>query len=207
MPLDKRLNKDIHESVNKHYVLTNDMAKEYARRFGLETPRQVSSSYRRIWDPDTGVAPSAERVAQDVLLVWNDAIPRIIKGRGICLDDNTIKGNRNEQRTDGERNMKWGGSRKRKLPMNSYGGDDIHVDANAGIQVKIEKGKTSLVKVLAEQARKLTELKMEVLEASTLSALGYELNSLGGGDESVNLILVDRDAELDVEENISTVNV
>ena len=92
------------------------------------------------------------------------------------------------------------------MPMDSYGGDDIHVDANAGIQVKIEKGKTSLVKVLAEQARKLTESQTEVLEASTLSALGYELNSLGGS-ESDDLILVDRDAELDVEENISTVNV
>jgi len=121
--------------------------------------------------------------------------------RGICLDDNTIKGNRHEQRTGGERNKKWGGSRKRKLPMDSYGGDDIHVDANAGIQVKIEKGKKSLTKVLAEQARRLTESQTEVLEASTLSALGYEFDSSSGG-ESDELILVDRDAE-DVEENIS----
>ena len=87
MPLDKRLNKDIHEAVNQHYVLTNDLPKDDPRRFGLETPRQVARSYARIWDPDTGVAPSPERIAHDFLLVFEDALPRIVEGKGICLDD------------------------------------------------------------------------------------------------------------------------
>ena len=57
MPLDKSLNKDTHESVNQHYIITNDLAKDDPCRFGLSTPREVAHSYKRIWHPETGVAP------------------------------------------------------------------------------------------------------------------------------------------------------
>ena len=107
MPLDKRLNKDIHEAVNQHYVLTNDLPKDDPRRFGLETPRQVARSYARIWDPDTGVAPSPERIAHDFLQVFEDAVPRIVEGKGIC---NKIAGRRHAK--GNKKNEKWKGPRK-----------------------------------------------------------------------------------------------
>ena len=206
MPLDKRLNKDLHEAVNKHYILTNDLGKDDICRFGMETPRQVSSSYRRIWDPDTGVAPSSDRIVQDFKLVWEDAIPRIIAGKGICLDDNSIKGKRHTKRT--KVSGKWGGKRVRKQETSNYDGGHgiLHQHAMNGIRVKIEKAENDFAKLMASQSEKLGAAQANGLEDSTLDALGYALEE--GGDED-EIVLVDRDAEMEdvgAEENFSTDN-
>ena len=223
MPLDKRLNKDIHESVNQHYVLTNDLPKEDPRRFGLETPRQVARSYARIWDPDTGVAPSPERIAHDFLQVFDDALPRIVEGKGICLDDNKIAGRRHAKGK--KKNEKWGGPRKRKLALDNYGTYVLHQDARHGIKVKLEKGKRDFERVAAKELEADKEQKEQeaeraaikrvsetqrdtlgtddigILGESMADALGYEIVvSDEGGDEEV--VLFDRDAEIiDVEES------
>jgi hypothetical protein len=213
MPLDKRLNKDVHEAVNQHYVITNDLRKDDARRFGLETPRQVARSYERIWDPDTGVAPSPDRIAQDFLQVFDDAIPRIVEGKGICLDDNKIAGRRHAKGK--EKNEKWGGLRKRKLAFDNYGTYLLHQDARHGIKVKLENAKRDFERVAAKELEALASSKekeqeaeraallrvsetqreslvdntVEILGESMADAAGYELV----GDE---LALFDRDAEI-----------
>ena len=197
MPLDKRLNKDLHEAVNQHYILTNDLLKEDPRRFGMETPRQVASSYIRVWDPSTGVAPSSKRIVQDFIAVFHDAVPRIIGGKGICLDDNAISGRRNERKR--KRSEKWGGKRKRKLALDNYGTYELHEDAKYGVKVKLEIAKGDHKKLVELQRKQLSESQCDILGESTADALGYEVNE--EGDEIVH---VDRDAEIGGAEEVST---
>ena len=197
MLLDKRLNKDLHEAVNQHYILTNDLLKEDPRRFGMETPRQVASSYIRVWDPSTGVAPSSKRIVQDFIAVFHDAVPRIIGGKGICLDDNAISGRRNERKR--KRSEKWGGKRKRKLALDNYGTYELHEDAKYGVKVKLEIAKGDHKKLVELQRKQLSESQCDILGESTADALGYEVNE--EGDEIVH---VDRDAEIGGAEEVST---
>jgi len=172
MPLDKRLNKDTHEAANQHYILTNDMNKDNPKRFGLETPNQVSSTYERIWDPITGVAPTPNRIAQDIERVFTDAIPRIIQGRGMCLDDNCQKGKRFAKR--GTHNSKWGGDHRRKLALNNYGAYNIYPDACEGVEIKLEKAK-----------KDFNGVKLEKLELTMADALGLKLD---GEDDDKALV-------------------
>jgi len=152
MPLDKRLNKDLHEIVNQHYVLTNDLKQEDSRRFGLETPKQVALSYKRIWDPMNGVGPISDRIVQDINLVFEDAIPRIIIRKGKCLDDNNIVGRRYETKTgENKSNSNLGGKRVRKLALDCYGTHNWHKDVDYGIQVKLEIAKSTFTGVKLEQ--------------------------------------------------------
>ena len=196
MPLDKRLNKDLHEAVNQHYILTNDLPKEDLRRFGMETPRQVARSYSRIWDPSTGVAPRSKGIVDDFLAVFTDAIPRIIEGKGKCLDDNAISGRRNERK--GEKSEKWGGKRKRKLALDNYGTYDLHNDARHGIEVKLEIAKHDYQKVVKSQREKLADSQCDVLGESTADACGYELNEKGD-----DIVRLDRDAEIDGVDDVT----
>ena len=189
MPLDKRLNKDIHESVNQHYIATNDLPKEDSRRFGLETPKQVSRSYERLWDPNTGVAPSPERVATDVERVFSDAIPRIIRARGKCLDDNNVKGNRHNKSSI--KSAKWGGRRKRLLALDNYGKYQFHKDCELGLAIKLEKAKADFTGIKNESALKKELLPpLKALEDSMADALGYTLK---GDGESQELVFVGKD--------------
>jgi len=185
MPLDKRLNKDVHKAVNQHYILTNDLPKDDERRFGLETPKQVASSYKRIWDPDTGISPSSDRIAHDIQLVFTDAIPRIIKGRGFCLDDNNQKGRRHDKNTTGKKSTKWGKGGKRTLVLDNYGTYAIHSDARVGMKVKIEKSLADFEGVKVKIAKSLEDfdgVMLEVLGESTADALGYVVEGDGDGD-------------------------
>ena len=71
----------------------------------MATPRSIFSAVSRIWDPDTGVSPTSERIVQDTLKVLESSKKIVQHGGGIvpglanrnghrnnrCQDENTIK--------------------------------------------------------------------------------------------------------------------
>ena len=142
-PLDSSLNKDVHESVNCHNMLTNELPRNDKRKFGHSTPKEAASFYKRIFHPETGVAPKPSRITHDIQKVFEYAAPQIIEKRGTVLDKNNRKGRRYEENHRKPR----GGKRVRLLKDNDYGGalDDIHTDAKFGQKFKIEKAKKGLV--------------------------------------------------------------
>ena len=96
--LDSSLNKDLHETVYRHIQFTSKLDKGDPCKFSISTPKIGTSSYLRIFDPSTGVAPISERIVQDTKRLL-ESIKRIINPKGtIILDYN----NRN-----GKRRVKW----------------------------------------------------------------------------------------------------
>ena len=69
MPLDNCLNKDLHEAVSRHILMSRASAtkKDDPRMFSLKTPKQGASAYKRIWNPsEGGVGPPSKRIIQDI---------------------------------------------------------------------------------------------------------------------------------------------
>ena len=87
MPLDNCLNKDLHESVTRHVLMSKSAARKAEvptndpRLFSLKTPKAGSSAYDRIWNPVTGVGPPSRRIIQDIEKVV-DAMKRIHAQKG-----------------------------------------------------------------------------------------------------------------------------
>ncbi len=68
MPLDNMLNKDNKKSVDRQVVVSNAICgdKNDKRVFSLTTPKEGSRAYDRIFHPVTGVAPTSDRIIQDI---------------------------------------------------------------------------------------------------------------------------------------------
>ena len=71
MPMDVSLNKDMHESVTRHCVLSRALLKRMdrlfdERAFSLSTPKEGSRAYLQIYHPESGIAPTSKRIAQDI---------------------------------------------------------------------------------------------------------------------------------------------
>ena len=107
----------------------------------MSTPKRGSSAYNRIFDPDTGVAPSSSRILHDIYLV-PEAIKEIVRQHGIVIEDlNNRQGRRREA---GGRSSKHGGKRTRLQAPNDYAygrRPEVHVDALPAIGVKMECSK------------------------------------------------------------------
>lgn len=69
MPLDTHLNQDLHTSHDLHVTITQALPDNDHRKFDGSTPNRLSDSYRRLFHPDTGVAPTPNRIMQDVTRV------------------------------------------------------------------------------------------------------------------------------------------
>ena len=69
--MDASLNKDVHECARRHCLLSRATLKiqnktQDKRTFSLSTPTIASSTYRRIYCPTTGVAPTSKRILEDI---------------------------------------------------------------------------------------------------------------------------------------------
>ena len=86
MPLDNSLNQDVHESVQKHTVMSLTLCTEWKINslFSMATPKEASRAYRRIFEPMTGMAPKPERIVQDVKKVMN-ALQVIFDAKGVYV--------------------------------------------------------------------------------------------------------------------------
>ena len=77
MPWDASLNRDSHETVRRHSVLSRatlkrqgKSSKDDDRHFSMATPELAANSYKRILHPVTGVAPTSKRILEDISGVW-----------------------------------------------------------------------------------------------------------------------------------------
>jgi predicted flap endonuclease-1-like 5' DNA nuclease len=137
MVLDNTLNKDIHESVAMHIQYTSNFGKDDIRKFSMATPKKGASAYRRITDPIDGVAPSSERIMQDVRLL-ETSIKTIIKYKGtMCM--HVQKG----RRLRNSLNDRRGGRRERGHTIERKKAHQLHNDAIAGRTFKLEKSKNT----------------------------------------------------------------
>ena len=87
MPLDNSLNQDVHESVRRHTVMSltiRDRDNKDDRLITMTTPKETARSYKRIFDPTTGVAPKSERILQDVNKVVH-ALQVIYEAEGVYV--------------------------------------------------------------------------------------------------------------------------
>jgi hypothetical protein len=64
--LDCSCNKTLHDEVKRHIAYTWNLAKDDPKKFSLATLKQGQSAYLRLFDPETGGAPSSERIVQDI---------------------------------------------------------------------------------------------------------------------------------------------
>ena len=53
-PLDYHLNKDIHDGVDEHVIITQHLAEEHPLKFSMRTPKSMLSAYLRLFDPANG---------------------------------------------------------------------------------------------------------------------------------------------------------
>ena len=71
-PLDNTLFQDGNVSVDRHVILSHAICndKDDPRMFSMATPKLGASAYKRIFHPVTGVAPTSERIIQDIKAVF-----------------------------------------------------------------------------------------------------------------------------------------
>ena len=140
--LDQSLNKDIHESVNRHIAITLSLENGDERKFSLNTPVKAKNAYRRIF---RDVAPTMKRIIQDRRNIIN-SLKWIVNYQGGIIPDHVLRtdfasgaqirealqlrnGHRykTSQKAIGkDSKATWGGKRKRKLAFDDYGHKDWH---------------------------------------------------------------------------------
>ena len=133
MPLDTHLNQDLHTCHDYHATITQHLNDDDPRKFDGSTPKRLTNSYLRLYHPETGVAPTSNRILQDVTRVLS-SLEKVLDAEG-CIIDETIRTGRrrNDKKNDDDRNG-WGGSRT-KLTQEQYlqilekGNASIHTDA------------------------------------------------------------------------------
>lgn len=159
MPLDTTLNRDLHTCVNIHVDMTNTMNGSDPRKFSLATPKLAASAYKRIYDPDSGVAPSSERIVEDISTVIFDTFEMIADAKGLILSDNNRRDRkRSKQIKHAGKKRKIGGYRPRTMPKDFYADNYIvHSDANLGMKIKIEESIKKYNKIKAEKEEQFKE--------------------------------------------------
>ena len=155
--LDQSLNKDIHESVNRHVAITLSLKSEDDQKFSLSTPNMAKKTYRRIFEE---VAPTSKRIIQDRRNIVN-SLKCIVNHQGGIVPDHLLRTNfesgtevrdaltlRNGHRyktsqkaIDFDSKSSRGGSRKRKLAFDDYGHKDWHSLAKPVVHGKMKVSK------------------------------------------------------------------
>ena len=133
MPLDNCLNKDLHELVARHVLMSraSAMNKDDPRIFSLSTYKKVASAYKRIWSPTSGVGPPSKRIVQDITKVV-DAMKQIYKQEGAFVPD--IAQRPGDRHIINQLKSKiWGGKRTKKEAYHILFADrdDLHDDLKA----------------------------------------------------------------------------
>ena len=127
MPMDAHLNKDIHQCVDFHVMLTKYLPDDDERKFTKRTPKLMAKSYKRIWDlshgPNAG-APISKRIVEDINRVIDVTYLAIFNNRGRSLPNAAY----NKGRRYCKSGQNWGGMRVRKK-FDEENGAWIHPDA------------------------------------------------------------------------------
>lgn len=120
MPWDASLNKDAHESVSRHCILSRATLKQQkktydVRQFSMATPTEGARAYHRILCPINGVAPSSKRIVQDIEGVFT-AMGVVQANKGCYVHGLAERTGRRFITSDAhqQKRREWGGKRKRK---------------------------------------------------------------------------------------------
>ena len=79
MPLDTCLFQDVKESVRKHVAMSltiREPGVKDDRLFLMTTPKDAWRAYSRVFDPQTGVAPTSKQILHDIHRVKNACLRR-----------------------------------------------------------------------------------------------------------------------------------
>ena len=98
MPLDNSLFRDFRTCFDMHVTLTSILPCTDPRRFSKGTPKSISSSISRIWDPVTGVSPPPNRIIQDITRMTENIMLVIEAGVAIVPGVCDRNGHRRKQR-------------------------------------------------------------------------------------------------------------
>jgi len=133
MPLDNCLNKDLHELVARHVLMSRASAinKDDPRIFSLSSAKKVSHAYRRVWCPTTGCGPPSYRIVQDIMKVV-DAMKKIFDQKGAFVPD--LAQRPGERHIINQLKSKiWGGKRTKSEAMHILFADrdDLHSELKA----------------------------------------------------------------------------
>ena len=93
-PLDYHLNKDIHDGVGDHVIITQHLAEEDPLKFSMRTPKNMLSAYLRLFDPENekdGI-PAQARIKEDIDQLIDETYLRIVSLRGISLPEMMYSG-------------------------------------------------------------------------------------------------------------------
>ncbi len=134
MPLDAHLNQDVHASHDFHKCITAHLDEDHPNKFSGSTPLRLVSSYQRIFHPTSGVAPSSNRIMEDITRVLN-SLEKVRGARGCIVNDCSVtrQGRRFESNKSSETESR-GGPRYKDTQENylqylkrRY--DEVHRDA------------------------------------------------------------------------------
>ena len=142
MPLDNCLNKDAHEAVARHVLMSRVSAldPEDTRVFSMKTPKKGASAYKRIWNNSMGgVGPPSKRIIQDITKVV-EAMHQIMASKGAFVP--------NLAQRPGDRHIInqlksriWGGKRTKKayVAMLLQDRKDLHADLKSLMKERDER--------------------------------------------------------------------
>jgi hypothetical protein len=149
MPWDLSLNKDAHEDINRHIILTHELADDDPRKFDLSTPKRGSWAYQRVLQ----ICPSSDRIKQDILNVFV-SMEKVRKADGILVEG--LGKNYGRRYENIKIKQLRGGYRPRKMALDDYGDGKraMHDDAKKTIKMKLEQ---SLLRVAGEKTKPLNE--------------------------------------------------
>ena len=129
MPLDTSLIKDMHKSSRRNVVTSWPGAAHGCRdprHFSFATPKELACTYRRVFHPKDGVAPTPKRIVQDIKKVIV-AMKTIHEHRGAFvpgLAGGRVAGHRHVQ-TTAKTSDNWGG----KISKTNWGDNySMHED-------------------------------------------------------------------------------
>ena len=146
MPLDCSLFADVDRAAGFHINLTRHLKAGdagFEKKFSRATPASSSSCYLRLLHPETGVAPSSERIIQDVTRCFDKHLRAIYEANGKCVPN---LGSRNGHRRVAYVNNR-GGFRVKGADQADH---PIHADAQPAFKSLITKAEASVAAAAAD---------------------------------------------------------
>ena len=135
MPLDSNLNKDLHEDVSWHCLVTNRLDSNDPKKFSKTTPKKARNAYLRLWDPTLipHGSPCSKRIVEDIYRIVDEVLMKIFYSRGTVVKGlGTRRGRRNDL---GLGKLPRGG---RKVKHTNFEKKWVHIDAIDSYRSKIK---------------------------------------------------------------------
>ncbi len=91
MTLDTHRNQDLHSLHDLHTTITQDLTDNDPKQIDRSTPKRLHNSYYKLFYPETGVAPSSDRIIDDVERVLGSLEFVLIVAEGCIIDEKNTR--------------------------------------------------------------------------------------------------------------------